>query len=107
MIRRVAGRALGAQRLGTTLALFTADWCPFCDAFAPVFARASERSRVPFTVVDISDVSSPVWSHHRIEVVPTLIAFRAGAEVARADGVLGRGLEERDVLQVVAALEAP
>jgi thioredoxin 1 len=79
---------------GLLLALFHARWCPFCRSFMPVFHRNSREAGPKFVEVDISDYDNPLWEQYAVEVIPTLILFRDGRPVARADGIAGRGLKE-------------
>ncbi len=47
--------------------------------------------------VDISDEANPLWDTYSIEVVPTLILFRNGLMLDRADGRFMEGLHEGDL----------
>lgn len=81
--------------LGRAVVLFTADWCPHCRRFEPLFAQAAARHGpgLPFAAADISDdEADPRWDAYAIGVVPTVLLFEDGAVKARLDGVLGRGL---------------
>jgi|SRR3990170_1467603 len=81
-----------------TVVLFWAGWCPFCQAFRPLFdARAAENNG-RFAVVSLDDNENPLWDRFHVGVVPSLAFFRDGALVARRDGRLMRGLslEELD-----------
>ncbi len=82
------------------LALFYAQWCPFCRAYLPVF-RGAESDGVKLVEVDISDESDPLWDVYGIEVVPTLILFHGGGVIGRADGRYLRGLEEADLERMI------
>lgn len=89
------------RRTGTVVALFTAQWCPFCREFAPVFESAREESGVTKAIVELGDLENPLWETFEIQVVPTIIVFRDGAQILRKDGLLGRGLPS-DVMGKVA-----
>ena len=78
------------------LAVFYAEWCPFCISFLPEFeALKSENFQV--AEVDISDEENPFWEEYRIDVVPTLIAFEKGKETYRRNGRRGVGLSNKDI----------
>ncbi len=91
-----------------TLALFYAEWCPFCVSFQPLFREQQARSgqSLRFVEVDISDEENTLWEEYSVEIVPTLICFDGGEVRARADGVAGRGLRAGD-LRAIAATPAP
>ncbi len=78
------------------LAVFYAEWCPFCISFLPTFERTHSES-FQTAEVDISDESNPLWEDYRIEVVPTLIAFEKGKETLRRNGRRGIGLNSKDI----------
>lgn len=77
--------------------LFYADWCGFCRAFVPTFREEVGNADVDAVAANISSESDPRWSTYEVDTVPTLIAFRNGETVARADGRAGRGLEAGDL----------
>lgn len=72
--------------------LFYADWCGFSARIIGPFKERSED--LPGTVVaaNLASNSDPRWDRYRVQAVPTVIAFRDGAPVARADAIPGRGL---------------
>ena len=83
------------RRIGRAAVCFTADWCPHCRRFAPLFAEAAGTSQgMGFAIADISDDDTdPRWDRYAIEVVPTVLVFEDGAPIARLDGILGRGID--------------
>jgi thiol-disulfide isomerase/thioredoxin len=86
------------------LAVFYADWCPFCLSFLPEFeGLASEQFQT--AKVDLSDWENPLWEEYKIDVVPTLVAFDKGKEVARRDGRRGIGLSRKDIDEMKRKLE--
>jgi thiol-disulfide isomerase/thioredoxin len=93
------------QRRGIWVVAFVADWCPFCRQFLPEFVRLEDPS---FRTgrADVSSYGSPLWEMFDLDVVPTVIVFRDGAIVFRADGRLGEGLEESDLRAIRAAATA-
>lgn len=76
---------------------FLADWCPFCRAYRPVFQKLDGAAPFPIAVADVTDLESPLWDAFRIDIVPTLIAFRDGTAIWRRDGVSMVGLGPKDL----------
>jgi thioredoxin-like negative regulator of GroEL len=75
--------------------LFYASWCPFCRNFLSFFDREAQMNhRDKFLRVKMDDEANPIWGKYNIEVVPTIIFFRAKRVWKRLDGVLGAGLRE-------------
>lgn len=86
---------------------FLADWCPFCRAFEPEFARLTAAGPFRLQATDVSSEQNPLWGRFGIEVVPTVIVFQEGKAIFRADAIPGRGLARADIDAVVrAALSA-
>lgn len=86
------------RRSGTWAVAFVAEWCPFCRAFAPLFATLANEHSV--ALGDVTDLDNPVWEQFDIEVVPTVVVFRDGSPVLRRNGILGEGLSEKDLSEV-------
>lgn len=80
------------QRPGRVAALFWADWCPYARRFLPLFDAADLGMRK--VLVDVSDEGA-LWDRFRIPVVPSVVVFADGHEVARANGINGVGLDLR------------
>jgi len=75
------------------LAVFYADWCPFCRSFLELFERTMKNKADPVgAVVDISDTQNPLWETFEVAIVPTAIGFGNGKAVVRKNGVAGVGL---------------
>ena len=83
------------------IVMFYAEYCPFCRSFAPIFESYSSDPNFIFSKADITDDDDPLWNKYNIKVVPTLVAFQEGREVARRDGVRGEGLREEDLLSLL------
>ena len=92
------------RRPGRYAVVFTADWCPFCRAFQPQFARLEGSPAYHVARVDLTDLENPLWEGFDVDVVPTVLVFRDGEVTLRVDGVAGVGLGPRDVDRVRAAL---
>jgi hypothetical protein len=91
------------RRAGDWAVCFSADWCPFCRTFLRPFERL--QGNVPFglAIGDVTDLESPLWETFRIEIVPTLVAFRDGRIVWRRDGIAGVGLDSSDLSDLARA----
>jgi thiol-disulfide isomerase/thioredoxin len=97
-----AGQTL--LRPGTWAIDFSADWCPYCTAFLPNFATLEEGGALEIAVADLTDLESPLWDSFEVEVVPTVILFKEGKVIFRANGRSGEGLDGADLSAVRAAL---
>ncbi len=86
------------------LAVFYAEWCPFCVSFLPEFEHLKSEN-FQIAEVDISDEDNPLWEEYRIDIVPTLIAFENGKETFRRNGRRGVGLGSRDIEDLRRELE--
>lgn len=94
MIPTVPAEAFDGTRLdrrGVLVVAFLADWCGFCHRFAPELDRLV-RAGCTVVACDLTDEESPLWERFGIEIVPTLIVFRDGEIVVRADGLGGIGI---------------
>jgi len=82
--------------------LFYASWCPFCRSFLPIFDKEAQMNvRGKFLRVRMDDEANPIWGKYDIEVVPTVILFKAEKIWRRLDGVLGAGLREEQLRSVL------
>lgn len=88
------------------IVFFYADWCGFCRAFSEPFRETIRDAEVEAVAANISAESDPRWKRFDISVVPTLVAFRDGEEIARAGGRPGMGLDIEDLEQLLAEIEA-
>ena len=78
-----------------TVAMFYADWCPFCKKFKPVFE--SVKSKYKKIQLELNEDENPMWDKFAISAVPTVIAFEGNKIVARKDAKMGVGLEKSDI----------
>jgi thioredoxin-like negative regulator of GroEL len=109
-MERLADEAFAGDRLdrtGTWAVAFVADWCPFCHEFLPRYAARSDPRTIQRALADLTDVENPLWERFSIEVVPTVVAFRDGRTIDRADGVLGAGLPNAELDRLFARLARP
>ena len=90
---------------GPVLALFHAVWCGYCQDFLPHF-RGRDAGSIKKVEVDLSEEINPLWDTYRIDVVPTLILFEGGNVLGRANGILGEGLTEANLEDLLAGTEA-
>ncbi len=79
-------------------AVFFAHWCPHCKAFLAELA-ASSRDRA-YLLVDLSDTADPAWDSYDVRVIPTVVRYARGAEVARVEARRGAGLDVADLLML-------
>ena len=94
------------RRPGVVVVAFLADWCPFCQALRPELPKIATSSAYTVVIADVSSEQSPLWHDFGIEVVPTLVVFKDGAPVFRADGIPGRGLRSSDLQAAVRSATA-
>ncbi|MGA2387045.1 MAG: thioredoxin family protein [Candidatus Bathyarchaeia archaeon] len=78
------------------LAFFYASWCPYCNAFVPVFnKKISGFSSAVVIHVLLDDFDNPLWDEYGIDAIPTVIYFEKGKVSRRLDGAFGVGLKEK------------
>ena len=74
---------------------FWAPWCAPCHAMAPQFESAARKSAGHALFAKLNtDAAQDVAARFGIQAIPTLIAFRAGREIARQSGAMA----ERQIL---------
>ncbi len=64
---------------------YFATWCGPCQMFLPVFDEVSETAEATLVKVDI-DQDAELAGENGVMGVPTIIAYKGGAEVARFSG---------------------
>jgi thiol-disulfide isomerase/thioredoxin len=85
-----------------SLVFFYSKWCPYCrKSFHHL--KLFHTAQLKLFKVDLSDENNPLWDSLKIEVVPTLIAFKGGTEFWRANGVPMVGLRKEDFKQATIA----
>jgi thioredoxin 1 len=94
------------KRTGRLAVLFAAEWCPFCRRFSPMFESALKAKKMSGALADLSDFDNPLWETFDIQVVPTVMVFNDGELVYRKDAVLGQGLPDVAMNEVVPLLLA-
>jgi thioredoxin-like negative regulator of GroEL len=94
------------KRTGTLAVLFAAEWCPFCRRFSPIFESALKGKNMSGALADLSDFDNSLWETFDIQVVPTVMVFKDGELVYRKDAVLGQGLPNDAMNEVVPLLTA-
>jgi thioredoxin-like negative regulator of GroEL len=94
------------KKTGTLAVLFAAEWCPFCRRFSPIFESALRAENVSGALADLSEFENPLWETFDIQVVPTVMVFKDGELVYRKDAVLGQGLPNDAMDEVVPLLTA-
>lgn len=91
--------------LDDAVAVFVADWCPYCRDFLRRMPEPTPQGP-EVILVDMDDEDGPAWDDYRVRVIPTAIRFARGREVARADGRLMRGLSQDAYARLLAAAPA-
>jgi thioredoxin 1 len=81
------------------IALFYASWCPFCVKFLPVFEKHTEGAELSFLVV--KDDQEIMGGKYSVEVVPTVLFFEKGKVTKRLEGILGVGLNEKQLTDFI------
>lgn len=82
--------------------LFYADWCPFSQAFLPVYEKHARGREGEFVRI-VLDGNEELFNEHRIEVYPTVLFFRAGRVDNRLDGRHLVGLKEKQLTDLISA----
>jgi thioredoxin-like negative regulator of GroEL len=81
------------------MALFHASWCPFCVSFLPIFKKHAEGEGRHF--VSVQDDQETIADQYSVKVYPTVLFFKNGVISKRLDGVLGVGLDEKQLTEFV------
>jgi thioredoxin 1 len=81
------------------LMLFYSSWCPYCMRFLPVFEKHAQ-GKENFRRVMIDDMER-CEDTYSINVVPTVLFFKNGEIVQRLDGVPGKGLNEKQLADMI------
>lgn len=79
------------------LALFYANWCPYCVRSVPNFdKKAASLGFKNIIHVLLDDYDNQLWDDFDVPAVPTIIYFEGSKVSKRLDGKLGRGLSEQE-----------
>ncbi|MGZ4857446.1 MAG: thioredoxin family protein [Syntrophales bacterium] len=81
------------------IALFHASWCPFCVRFLPIFKKHAEGEGRHF--VSVQDDQETIADQYSVKVYPTVLFFESGVVSKRLDGVLGVGLNEKQLAEFI------
>jgi thioredoxin 2 len=69
------------------LADFWADWCGPCKMMSPELSKVASNSGGKFIVAKVNTEGVPALAQRfRISALPTLMVFKDGAEIGRAEG---------------------
>jgi thiol-disulfide isomerase/thioredoxin len=80
--------------------LFYASWCPFCQMFLPIFDKFAQENTCKCACV-VTDDKPSLCEKYLVEVVPTVLVFQGGKVIRRLDGVIGKGLTEKQLKDFV------
>jgi thiol-disulfide isomerase/thioredoxin len=81
------------------IALFHASWCPFCIRFLTIFQKHDEKEGRHFVIAQ--DDQETIAEQYSVKVYPTVLYFEKGVIAKRLDGVLGVGLDEKQLTEFV------
>jgi thioredoxin 2 len=66
---------------------FWADWCGPCKMMAPELSKVASNSGGKFVVAKVNTEGVPALAQRfKVSALPTLMLFKGGAEVGRAEG---------------------
>ena len=82
--------------------LFYADWCPFSQAFLPVYEKHASGREEKFYRV-LLDGNEALFDAHGIAVYPTVLFFEGGKVSKRLDGKHLAGLREKQLTDLIAS----
>lgn len=78
---------------------FSAEWCPPCKAFAPIFHKAEEKyeGKVRFVSVDVDSLPD-VAERYEITSIPTVLYIAPDGEIVnRTVGMLDESNFDREI----------
>ena len=85
------------------IALFYASWCPFCVKFLPIFQKTAGKEGRHLVIVQ--DDQETIADQYSIKVYPTVLFFENGIVSKRLDGVLGTGLDKKQLAEFVNSMQ--
>ncbi len=94
---RVTEKDIAQKTKAKTIVLFRADWCPYCRRFKPIFDSYEGKTGAALAEAVVNEDEDPLWDRYNITVVPTIVAFQNGKEVARKSGKPAMGLSKDDM----------
>jgi thiol-disulfide isomerase/thioredoxin len=80
--------------------LFYAAWCPFSQAFLPVYEKHVKGREKDFVRIAIEG-NEDLFEENMIEVYPTVLFFKNGAVAKRLDGKYLAGLREKQFAEFI------
>jgi thioredoxin len=81
------------------IALFHASWCPYCVKFLPIFKKHAEGEGRKFVI--LQDDQETIADQYSVKVYPTVLFFENGVISKRLDGMLGVGLDEKQLVEFI------
>jgi thiol-disulfide isomerase/thioredoxin len=80
--------------------LFDASWCPFSQAFLPVYEKYAAGREERFCRMTL-DGNEDLFDEYDIEVYPTVLFFKGGKPDKRLDGKHMAGLKEKQLTDLI------
>ncbi len=84
--------------------LFYASWCPFSQAFLPVYEKYAAGREKDFVRI-VLDGNEALFDQHGVQVYPTVLFFKKGAVARRLDGKHMAGLKETQLADLISTCE--
>jgi len=85
--------------------IVNAPWCPFSQAFLPIYEKYARGREKEFVRVPLEG-NEDLFAEHLIEVYPTVLYFKKGAVDRRLNGSYLAGLKEKQLAGLIASCDS-